>query len=113
MRTTLNIDDDLLKEAKIMAVREGTTLTKFLESAVRDRLGAPAGSASGAAALPAHINPADGVAVTAFLRELARKVASNTDSAPLPTCDATPAIEIGLTSFAELVEALEGPFARP
>ncbi|MBE0610838.1 MAG: type II toxin-antitoxin system VapB family antitoxin, partial [Dehalococcoidia bacterium] len=35
MRTTLNIDDDLLKEAKIMAVREGTTLTALLERALR------------------------------------------------------------------------------
>jgi hypothetical protein len=35
MRTTLNIDDDLLKEAKIAAIREGITLTAYIERALR------------------------------------------------------------------------------
>ncbi len=37
MRTTLNIDDDLLKEAKIAAIREGITLTEYIERALRAR----------------------------------------------------------------------------
>src|SRR5215216_1159706 len=35
MRTTLNIDDDLIKEAKIAAIREGITLTEYIERALR------------------------------------------------------------------------------
>jgi hypothetical protein len=34
MRTTLNIDDELLKEAKIAAIREGITLTEYIERAL-------------------------------------------------------------------------------
>jgi hypothetical protein len=34
MRTTLNIDDELLKEAKIAAIREGITLTAYIERAL-------------------------------------------------------------------------------
>ena len=35
MRTTLNIDDELLKEAKIAAIREGITLTEYIQRALR------------------------------------------------------------------------------
>lgn len=35
MRTTLNIDDELLKEAKIAAIREGITLTEYIERALK------------------------------------------------------------------------------
>ena len=35
MRTTLNIDDELLKEAKIAAVRQGITLTAYIERALK------------------------------------------------------------------------------
>lgn len=38
MRTTLNLDDGLLREAKKMAVDEGITLTKLIETAVRGAL---------------------------------------------------------------------------
>jgi hypothetical protein len=41
MRTTLNIDDDLLKEAKIAAIREGITLTEYIERALRARTEGP------------------------------------------------------------------------
>ena len=36
MRTTLNIDDDLLKAAKIAAIQEGITLTAYIERALRN-----------------------------------------------------------------------------
>ena len=38
MQTTLRIQDDLYREAKMEAAREGITLTSFLESALRMRL---------------------------------------------------------------------------
>jgi hypothetical protein len=38
MRTTLDLDDDLLKEAKVVARAKGITLTSLLEDALRERL---------------------------------------------------------------------------
>lgn len=38
MRTTLNLSDALAREAKSRARDEGTTLTSFIEEALRDRL---------------------------------------------------------------------------
>jgi hypothetical protein len=37
MRTTLNIDDELVREAKIAAIREGITLTEYIERALKHR----------------------------------------------------------------------------
>jgi hypothetical protein len=38
MQTTLRIRDDLYRQAKVEAAREGVTLTRFLESALQMRL---------------------------------------------------------------------------
>lgn len=38
MRTTLDLDDRLLKRAKHMAVERGATLTRFIEDAIRASL---------------------------------------------------------------------------
>ncbi len=38
MKTTLNLDDAVLKRAKKEAAREGITLTKFIEDALRAKL---------------------------------------------------------------------------
>ena len=38
MKTTLNLNDDVLHRAKGQAAREGITLTKFVEDALRARL---------------------------------------------------------------------------
>lgn len=38
MRTTLNIDDRLMREAKKLAVGTGQTLTGIVEEALRERL---------------------------------------------------------------------------
>lgn len=38
MQTTLRIDDQLYREAKTEAAREGITLTRFLEDSIRNRL---------------------------------------------------------------------------
>jgi hypothetical protein len=39
MQTTLRIQDDIYREAKAEAAREGISMTRFLESALRMRLG--------------------------------------------------------------------------
>lgn len=38
MRTTLNLDDQLLSEAKQLAARTGRTLTSIIEDALRESL---------------------------------------------------------------------------
>jgi hypothetical protein len=38
MRTTLNIDDRVLRQAKKLAAEEGKTLTRVIEEALRERL---------------------------------------------------------------------------
>ena len=38
MKTTLNLDDQVLKNAKEQAARDGVTLTAFVEQALRARL---------------------------------------------------------------------------
>ncbi|HRW50515.1 MAG: type II toxin-antitoxin system VapB family antitoxin [Caldilinea sp.] len=38
MRTTIQIDDDLLTDAKLFATRSGTTLTAVIEDALRAAL---------------------------------------------------------------------------
>lgn len=44
MRTTLSINDELLRRAKARAAAEGVTLGHYVESAVREHLAAPAAS---------------------------------------------------------------------
>lgn len=41
MRTTLVIDDELLKQAKKRAVDQGETLSALVETALREKLAAP------------------------------------------------------------------------
>lgn len=41
MRTTLNLNDDLARQAKEAAARERTTLTRLIEEGLRLRLRAP------------------------------------------------------------------------
>ena len=43
MKTTVEIDDDLLKAAKKRAIDEGTSLRRFLERAIRDRISGASG----------------------------------------------------------------------
>lgn len=38
MRTTLNLDDSVLADAKLLAKRSGKTLTSVVEDALRERL---------------------------------------------------------------------------
>ena len=41
MKTTLNLNDQVLRQAKGQAAQDGITLTKFVEDALRDKLMAP------------------------------------------------------------------------
>jgi hypothetical protein len=38
MRTTIRLDDELLKEAKALAARRGRTLTSLIEDGLREQL---------------------------------------------------------------------------
>ena len=40
MRTTIRLEDDLLKEAKVRAAELGITLTKLIDESLRERLSA-------------------------------------------------------------------------
>jgi hypothetical protein len=41
MQTTLRLNDELYREAKARAAAQGTSLTRFLEDAIRERLQEP------------------------------------------------------------------------
>jgi hypothetical protein len=41
MRTTLNLDDELVMQAKIVALRRRTTLSRLIEDALRDVVAEP------------------------------------------------------------------------
>lgn len=43
MQTTLRIDDQIYREAKAEAARQGMTLTRFIEQALRQRVQSAAG----------------------------------------------------------------------
>lgn len=38
MRTTIRLDDDLFREAKVHAAQRGITLTRLIEEALKERL---------------------------------------------------------------------------
>ena len=38
MKTTLDIDDDLLRNAKVLAAKQGSSLTRLIEEGLRMRL---------------------------------------------------------------------------
>lgn len=52
MRTTIRLDDELLAEAKALAVRTGRTLTKVIEDALRQSLAQRSGDTGGPVRLP-------------------------------------------------------------
>ena len=108
MRTTLNIDDDLLQAAKIAAVRRRTTLTALLEEALREKLESTPRTAW---EIPAHIDKNDPAAVAAFIAYMESKRHNKWALPKTHRGELRPGID--LTSTSELIEQLEGPFARP
>lgn len=108
MRTTLNIDDDLLKAAKIAAIQEGTTLTALVEEGLRQRV---LGNRSGDWEIPAHIDRDDPAAVAAFVAYMESK--KHNKWTPPRTSNARLRPDVDLNRTSELIETLEGPFARP
>jgi hypothetical protein len=46
MRTTVRLDDDLLREAKVHAAARGVTLTRLIEDALRETLARRRGGAA-------------------------------------------------------------------
>jgi plasmid stability protein len=40
MRTTIRLDDDLIKQAKVRAAEQGITLTQLIDESLRERLSA-------------------------------------------------------------------------
>lgn len=110
MRTTLNIDDDLLKEAKITAVREGTTLTALLERALREII---TPKQSGEWEIPAHIDRNDVAAVEAFIAEIESKQRLRGKWELPPPHRGEPTPGLSFESISKLIDEVEGPFARP
>lgn len=60
MRTTIDLDDDLLREAKAAAAADGRTLKSLVEESLRARL-AQASGADDLVALPVHTPSAGGL----------------------------------------------------
>lgn len=108
MRTTLNIDDELMKAAKIAAIREGTTLTALVEEALRERI-SPTPSRDWE--IPAHIDRNDPAAVAEFIAYMESK--RHNKWTPPKTSEGRLRPGIDITSTSELIDKLEGPFARP
>lgn len=52
MRTTVRLDDALIKEAKMRAAEQGITLTKLIDESLRERLGRRAEPGSTSLDLP-------------------------------------------------------------
>lgn len=109
MRTTLNIDDDLLKAAKIAAVRRGTTLTALVEEALRETV---EGTRSKTWEIPAHIDKNDPAAVAEFIAYMESK-RHNRGKWKLTTFPGGPVKGRSFESISELIEEVEGPLARP
>lgn len=59
MRTTIDLPDDLLKQAKILAVQRGATLRDLVAAGLRAELARGGSPAKAAAVLPAIALPAD------------------------------------------------------
>ena len=116
MRTTLNIDDELLKEAKIAAVRRNSTLTAVIEDGLRKELGVePSAREQGRRVLelPAHIDPSDRQAVLEYLQHVGSDFSELKALGPFPTRHGKPLREFDWADSSALLEELEGPLARP
>ena len=116
MRTTLNIDDELLKEAKIAAIRRGSTLTALIERALRkevDDLPSAQGDREGAnIVLPAQVDPTDTEAVSEFLRFASESTERIRALGSFPSRAGKPRRVFDWEDTSALIEEFEGPLAR-
>jgi len=110
MRTTLNLDDSLLKAAKIAAVRRGTTLTALVEEGLREVI---APKQSGDWEIPAHIDRNDAAAVAVFIAEMESKQRLRGEWELSAPHRGGPKPGLNFESISELIDQVEGPFARP
>ena len=113
MRTTLNIDDELLKEAKIAAIERNSTLTRIIEEGLRKEL-APERRVkrSRNLGLPAHIDPGDATAVSNFWKHVGDDWTLLRTLGPFPTQKGKPKWAFNWADSSALIEELEGPLAR-
>ncbi len=117
MRTTLNIDDELLKEAKIAAIRRGSTLTALIERALRKEVGElppdQRTHKSRKTVLPAQVDPTDTAAVSEFLSFVNESTEHIRALGPFPSRAGKPRRVFNWADTSSLIEELEGPLARP
>lgn len=109
MRTTLNLDDDLVKAAKIAAIREGATLSALIEAALREHLDR---SPSHEWEIPAHIDRDDPAAVADFIAYMESKKHHKWTPPAKSDAQLRPGLDL-TASASKIIEALEGPVARP
>ena len=113
MRTTLNIDDDLFKAAKIEAIERNCSLTRVIEAGLRKELTASQrAKRARAMGLPADVDAADATAVSNFWKHAGDDRWLQRALGPLPSRKGNPRKEFDWTDTSALIEELEGPFAR-
>lgn len=120
MRTTLNIDDDLIKEAKIAAIREGITLTAYIERALRNCRGQRREDGSSERwTFPTFPGgPVPGFPWSGSYSKMLEFLEGPEDGSlpqaqgPFPTREGKPLRDFDWADSSALIEELEGPDAR-
>jgi hypothetical protein len=119
MRTTLNIDDELIKDAKIAAIREGITLTEYIERALRQCRGdkeAPSEEHWTFPTFPGE--PVPGFPWSGSYSKMIEFLEGPNDQSeilrgePYPTREGKPLRDFDWADSSALIEELEGPDAR-
>lgn len=115
MRTTVNIDDELLKKAKIAAIERDSTLSALVEQGLRTVV-APAKQeppSKGSIEFPAHIAPNDAQAVIDYMKHVGDDWALLRAIGPFPSRKGRPTRKMNWADSSALIEELEGPLAGP
>lgn len=113
MRTTLNIDDELLKAAKIAAVHRKCTLTKVIEEGLRKELKYESRLRENRVwGMPAHMDGRDTQTMVDWLKHVGDDLYLQRALGPFPTREGNPLREFDWADSSALLEELEGPFAR-
>jgi hypothetical protein len=121
MRTTLNIDDELIKEAKIAAIRQGITLTEYIERALRACGSQPLSDAPEEPwtfpTFPGE--PTPGFPWSGSYSKMIEFLEGPEDESkelralePFPTREGKPLRDFDWADSSALIEELEGPDAR-